>query len=471
MREALLDVREVAGLLHVQPSTIYAWKESNKLPSVMIGRRVRFEEKQIEEFIGRRRNRFIDPAPLSANIALDLDNFDRIYLTSSSKGGCAVNNPTRRRWNYGFGSVYLRKTKEGKDRWSIDYMDRGKRVREVIKDAQARGEALVALQRRVVESFDGRLNPTRKAGAMKFSEFAAVYLRDYARTNKRSWHCDEMSLNANLIPYFGATPLSDINPLKVEQYRTMRLRTVRKSSTNREMALLKVMFNLAIDWGLAAENPLRKVKMFSERDNLRERILSPDEEARLLDAATPDLRPIIVAWLCTGGRRMEVLSLRWRDVDLENGTVLFTHTKAGCNRLVPINARLRECLESLKRGKSGFVFPAQDGQQLNGVRRAFEKACRRAGLDGLRVHDLRHTFATRLLRRGADIVTVQRLLGHSSVVVTQRYAHTDEATKRSAVALLDDSATAQAPLNLSRVRHTEKTEAPTAPPTSSFSVN
>ena len=88
---------------------------------------------------------------------------------------------SRRRWNHGFGSIILRKTTEGRDRWSIDYRDRGKRIREVVKDAQTRGEALVALQHRVAESFNGHFHPARKAEPMRFSRLAEICLEDYAK--------------------------------------------------------------------------------------------------------------------------------------------------------------------------------------------------------------------------------------------------------------------------------------------------
>ena len=468
MREALLDVKEVSGLLHVHAKTIYDWKTSNKLPSVTVNGRVRFEQSQIDEFLERRRVRFIDPEPLLQKVSLPLDTYDRLHM---KKGGGAVGKNSRRRWNYGFGSIFLRKTKEGRDRWSIDYQDRGKRVREVVGDAQTRGEALVALQSRVAESFNGHFNPVRKVEPMRFARFADIYLDDYAKANKKSWRCDFYALKSLLTPYFGGMRLEDISPLEVEKYRAVRLRSVSKSSTNREMALLKVMFNLAIDWGFASENPLRKVKMFSEKDNLKERVLTGDEEARLLAASAPHLRPVITGLLTTGARRSELMTLRWTSIDFERGTILLTKTKAGRNRVIPINAELHEVLTALKaKSKSEYVFTGPEGQPVKSIRGAFVSACRRAALKGLRLHDLRHTFATRLIRRGVDIITVQNLLGHSSVTTTQRYTHTGEAEKREAVRRLEPQETESA-ADLARVGHTAETEGAKPPANQVFSVN
>jgi len=468
VREALLDVKELSGFFHVHPKTIYEWTKAGRLPSVTINGRVRFDPRTVDQFIENRQTRFLDPETLSTGVVLSLASYDRVHL----KGGKdAVENKTRRRWYYGFGSIFLRKTKEGKDRWSIDYQDGGRRVREVIKDAQTRGEALVALQRRVSESFDGRYNPIRKTEPIRFARLADLYMNDYAKANKKSWRSDRSRLDAHLIPYFGSMKLEDITPLAVEKYRSARLRSVSKSSTNREMALLKVMFNLAIDWGFVSENPLRRVKMFSEKDNLKERVLSEDEEARLLAAAAPHLRMVITGLLATGARISELMALKWAAVDLERDTVLLTKTKSGRNRVIPINAQLRGVLDALRaRSTNGRVFVGPKGQPVGSVRTSFEGACRRAGLEGLRLHDLRHTFATRLVRRGVDIITVQSLLGHSSVTTTERYTHTGEEQKREAVRRLEPKA-AEPGEDLTRLCHTEKAEGVQAPATLPFSVN
>jgi excisionase family DNA binding protein len=450
-----MNVGEVSAMLRVHPKTIYAWTAAGKLPSVCLNGRVRFERRAVNAFLESRAARFLDPATLTTNIALDLDTYDKLHLRG---GGSAVNGKTRR-WNYGFGSVYVRKTKDGKERWAIDYTDRGRRVREVVRDAQARGEALVALQARIAQAFDGRFAPLRRAEPTRFSRLAEIYLNDYAKTNKKSWRCDAYALDAHLKPYFGALRLEEITPHVVEQYRAERLRSVRRSSTNREMALLKTMFNRAIDWGLATENPVRKIKMFSERDNLKERILTEDEEARLLAKAAPHLRPFLVGLLNTGARRNELLTLRWENVDLERGTILLRHTKAGRDRLIPINGTLAATLAELKAESRGaYVFVGPKGRPVGTIRRAFENACRRAGLVGLRIHDLRHTFATRLVRRGVDIVTAQALLGHSNVTITQRYVHTGEDAKREAVRRLERE-------SLARVRHLAEDSASPLPAT------
>ena len=119
------------------------------------------------------------------------------------------------------------------------------------------------------------------------------------------------------------------------------------------------------------------------------------------------------------------------------------HTKSGKNRFIPINKVLIATLLKLKDvdDQSQFVYSYfGNGTPLADVKTSFKAACRRAGINGLRFHDLRHTFATRLKKRGADPITIMELLGHSSLSTTRRYAHDDEGQKRKAVRALEQSA-------------------------------
>ena len=177
--DPLLTVKDVAAILKVHPNTVYKKARKADIPSVRTSSsRIRFKEREIKEWIDKRSRRAFPHIGQVPEFHLDLEDYDKIFL----KGGkSAVKDKSRRCWNYGFGSIILRKTTEGRDRWSIDYRDRGKRIREVVKDAQTRGEALVALQSRVAESFNGRFNPAHKAEPMRFSRLAEICLEDYAK--------------------------------------------------------------------------------------------------------------------------------------------------------------------------------------------------------------------------------------------------------------------------------------------------
>jgi integrase len=211
------------------------------------------------------------------------------------------------------------------------------------------------------------------------------------------------------------------------------------STVNRELALLKCMFNLAITWDLfLAANPVRKVKFFREF-NTGLRVVSPEEEKSLLQHASPYLQDLIRFALNTGLRVGELFSLRWSNVDSKKGILTVFASKTEKIREVPINAETRKVLEAWFLSKKNEVvfYNPETGKPFVDLKAGFAIACRKAGISGVTWHTLRHTFASRLVGRGVDIVTVKELLGHSSLSVTMRYAHTNFDSKRAAVERLD----------------------------------
>jgi integrase len=265
--------------------------------------------------------------------------------------------------------------------------------------------------------------------------------------------------------------LNEITPLFIEKYRAKRLKTgVSKSTVNRDLAIMKKMFNLSIDWKLATENPVKKVKFFSEKDNLKERILTKEEEDRLLVASAEHLKPILIAALNTGMRLGEILSLKWGQIDFEKELVRVEKTKSGKIRYVNINSVLSKTLENLKAQDGEFLFTnPETGQPLKDVKTAFKSACRRANIKNLRFHDLRHTFATRLVESGVDIITVKELLGHSTVKITERYTHPNQKLKEKAVELL--AKRPEKSDDLAHICHTERKKKSEKHVTDSISVN
>ena len=167
----------------------------------------------------------------------------------------------------------------------------------------------------------------------------------------------------------------------------------KKSTVNRYLAILKRLYNVAIEWGYAKENPVRHVKLFPENDNLMERILTHEEEDRLFEAASEHLRPILVVALNTGMRRGEILNLHWHQVDLYSKEIRVEKTKSRKSRVVDINSVLFKEFSRLKneRQNSPYVFPnPETGKPYKKLQTSFTGACRRAGIVGLRMHDLRH---------------------------------------------------------------------------------
>jgi len=438
--QGLLSVKEVASYLGVHPCTVRRLEKKGNLPSIRgRGLGIRFKREDIDSWLEKRKTRPLPCPPDLAVLTMPPDRTMKKLHGHSGGIGEMAKAKSKTRYNFVYGAIYQRKTKDGRIRWYLDYRDEmGKRIQRVVVNAQTADEAGLALQTEVKRVFD-RAQGIKEQKRIIFNDFAPLYVDNYAKPNKRSWRCDDYCIEAHLKPYFGKLDLGAITPLDVESFRAQRLEAgIKKSTSNRELALLKRMFHLASDWGYSADNPVAKVKLFSERDNLKERVFTADEETKLLAYCAPHLRPIVVFALNTGMRRGEILGLRWDQVDPAGKSVLVKRTKSGRDRSIPLNEAAAGVIKAQRKTSPGsYVFPSTKGKEfMRTVDHSFGHACRLAGIVGLRFHDLRHTFATRLIRRGADIITVQALLGHYAVTVTQRYTHTGADEKRRAVEAL-----------------------------------
>jgi integrase len=369
---------------------------------------------------------------------------------------------TKTRRNFGIGAIYVRKSKSGSPRYYLDYSDAGRRIQRVCKKAASFEEAYAELRRAVLRE------PGRKRAA--FRDFAEEYLEDYAKPTKKSWKADKIRLD-KLKKHFKEMDLRQITPMEIERFRSSQLTLGReKSTTNRYVALLKRMFNLAIEEGYMETNPARKVKMFSEADNLKERILTEEEERRLVESCCDHMRDIVTFALNTGMRLGEILNLKWPNVDMRTGFIKVEFTKSGKTRFVPMNETLRAMLSRPRKRGEEYVFTNPDSKdRFKETKRSFKTGCRKAKIEGLRFHDLRHTFASRLIANGVDVGTVRKLLGHSTLLITQRYIHTDEQTMRQAVGSLVKTGNL---LHICDKMSPEKTDVEKPRPvTSYFSVN
>ncbi|MGB6865484.1 MAG: tyrosine-type recombinase/integrase, partial [Candidatus Aminicenantaceae bacterium] len=437
--EKLLTTKEVAAVLICHTQSVYRNKGLPYINVPGIGKRYRASDiyKLLEE------NTFTPTSVLTHQNTPNsfkltkLAEIDKLYLSNNKGGNSESMSRTRIRWNYSFGSIYIRKTKQGLVRWYIDYQVDGKRIREVVKNAQSRAEAVLHLREKCLEAFNSLHSSNKIEKPIDFTELSECYVRDYAKQNKKTWKNDVRCLEASLKPFFGRFKLKEISPHHIEKYRAVRLETgVTKATVNRELALMKKMFNLAIDWELAGSNPVKKIKFFSEKDNQKERILSKKEEDTLLKISPDHLRSILTVALNTGMRKSEILNLKWEQVDMKKKLIKVENTKSGRSRHIDINTVLTSLLPGLKRKnkESEFVFPNPDtGKPYVDLKKAFKTACDEAGIGELRFHDLRHTFASRLVENGVDLITVKDLLGHSTVKVTERYTHPNKSLKRKAV--------------------------------------
>jgi integrase len=333
-------------------------------------------------------------------------------------------------------AVYQRKTKgvhEGV--WYYSLTVSGKRVQKST-GKMSRREAEKIAARALAEMERGEVE---KPVSISLSELGQKYLA-YAKTHKRSWVRDEQMLK-QLREHFGDVRLGSISAIGVEEYQQRRIAKARPATVNREVALLKHMFNAAQKWELfRGANPVRWVKLLAE-DNLKYRSISEDDESGLLGAASPYLRELMLFALNTGLRFGDMVKLRWEEVDRDAKRVSIYAEKTRRRLIVPLNVSASEIIERRWAAQHGpYVFwnPAT-GDRFYDLKLGFKAALKRAGLSGITWHTFRHTFATRLIARGVDLVTVKELLGHSTITVTMRYAHTNHAAKAQAVEVLGGS--------------------------------
>jgi len=253
----------------------------------------------------------------------------------------------------------------------------------------------------------------------------------------------------NLRPFFGEFILADTTPKLIVAYRNKRYKTgVKPATINRELSLLKHAFNLAMrEWEWCTRNPVASIS-FDKENNKRDRWLRKEEEPTLLSACPPWLLKIVVFALHTGMRMGEIRSLEWAEVDLFRKTVMVIRSKNGEKRTIPQNVTVLALLKAKMKVRSlqtHLVFHTGNHTIIDDhhLRRAFRTALKKAGIHGFTFHDLRHTFATRLVQAGVDLYRVKELLGHKSIITTQRYAHHYPESLRSSVDVLEECALAQ----------------------------
>jgi integrase len=293
------------------------------------------------------------------------------------------------------------------------------------------------LKKLETEAYEGKLFERKKPPQTTFEKMMELYL-DWSKLNKRSWGRDVTSAG-HLVAFFGGMKPAEIHPLLIERYKRERVERVSRRTVDIELACLKHVFTKAVEWGHAAENPVRKVRLFKPR-NERTRFLSEVEIVRLLEACADYFRPVVLTAVHTGMRRGELLGLKWEDVDFAAGFVNLKRTKNGDPRSVPMDDTVLEALKTLKKKSSSeyvFVQKGDGTRPLRDVRKPLKRALDKAGLKDVVFHTFRHTAASHLVMKGVDLKTVQEILGHRTLVMTQRYSHLSPAHMRDAVRTLD----------------------------------
>ena len=268
--------------------------------------------------------------------------------------------------------------------------------------------------------------------------FSKTYLESYARLHKkpRSVAEDLRNLELHILPALGAKRLADITAADIAQFHSGR--GTCPSNANRCLALLSHIFSIGAKWGAipAGINPCRGIKRFRER--IRERFLSAEEVVSLGRAfaevdvsageSKEDWRAVNILRLLvyTGARLSEILTLQWSWIHWDEGYARLPDSKTG-TKTVPLPQPALDVLRKIsdEHGRSGkFVFPGtRSDTHFTGIQKPWQRIRLRAGLPDVRIHDLRHCFASTAVAHGESLYLVGAVLGHRTTSTTQRYAH------------------------------------------------
>jgi integrase len=326
------------------------------------------------------------------------------------------------------------------DVWWMYFTYQGQQVRKSTGTVDRR-LADAILSKVKVQIVEGQYFEKAVAQSHTFTELMDRYEQEHVLRKLR--HRGVKGYMNNLRAFFGDRTLADITPKLIVAYKNKRYEDGKAPATiNRELANLKKAFNLALrEWEWCHQNPVTRVSMEKE-NNKRDRWLSEDEESRLLTACAPWLHDLVTFALHTGMRMGEILELTWRGVDFTRRTVTVLRSKNGERRTIPVNETVLRVLKEKTKVRSlasdlVFCSKAFTPMESGHLRRSFRLALSKAKIEEFHFHDLRHTFATRLVQAGIDLYKVQQLLGHKSPIMTQRYAHHYPESLRDGVEILD----------------------------------
>jgi integrase len=250
-------------------------------------------------------------------------------------------------------------------------------------------------------------------------------------------------LRVHIRPFFGNhTKVADVAFADIDRLHRKITNAGHRRRANTVVAVLSKMFSLAVKWKMRTDNPCKFIERNGEVK--RKRYLSGDELAGLSKAlaAHPDRQAadIVRLLLMTGARRGEILGMRWADIDLSEGiwSKPASSTKQKEDHVVPLSAPARLLLSEIRERQANkhkpHVFPGNgSAQHVVEIKRAWRRICKVAGISNLRIHDLRHSFASQLASSGSSLPLIGALLGHASTATTARYSHLYDDAQRAAV--------------------------------------
>ncbi len=309
------------------------------------------------------------------------------------------------------------------------------------EDARAKALEILADAKKGI---DARKTKTERGAVPTVGDLTDRFLNEYVPSHcKPNTQREYMRLATTLIvPTIGAMRVSEVQRKDIAKlHHDLRERPYQ---ANRTLSLLSKMFSLADIWGWRPDgsNPCRAVRRFKE--SKRERFLSEEETARLgavLREVEDEMPSAVAAFrllLLTGCRMSEIRDLRWEHVKAD--FIELPDTKTG-GRAVPLGPKARAVLDAIPRedGNPWVIAGRVPGTHLTDLQRPWRRIRKRAGLEDLRIHDLRHSYASRALALGESLPMIGSLLGHTQIQTTARYAHLARDSIRSAASRVTDS--------------------------------
>lgn len=281
-----------------------------------------------------------------------------------------------------------------------------------------------------------------------FKDFADEWFRIYVKNNNKHSEiiAKESVLRVHLVPYFGNMDLKEISNLDIEKYKAKKiLGKLNAKTINNHLTVLRKGFQCALEWGSIKNFPfIKKLKTLPVKFDF----LNVDECRQLINASYGIWPHMIKVALGTGLRFGELIALTWDDIDFQKRELTVRQAfakgvlgspKSNKIRRIPMTMSVYETLYEMKM-KKGYVFSQPSGKPLHhgSCNHHIHRICKKAGLRKIGWHCLRHTFASHLAQRGANLVAIQGLLGHSEIRTTMRYAHINERVLRDAVNVLNE---------------------------------
>lgn len=281
---------------------------------------------------------------------------------------------------------------------------------------------------------------TTSNGEMTLEELVVNHVNPHNGMRKRS-HWRDLQFYKRIGPRFGHLKLKEINRKDVQVFHNglVTHECLAPATADHHVVYLRRLLNLAIQWDLLDSNPLKGISLMKV-DNKKERYLSDDEARQLVDVLMTDLAfgasYLLLFLLSTGARLNEAMQAKWDQIDMEKGVwrIPATNSKSKKMRTVPLNDSAMWVLDQLwTRNEHPHLFVNKRTRKpFVTITRAWYRLRKKAGIEGLRIHDLRHSFASFLVNGGRSLYEVQQILGHSDPKVTMRYAHLSAAVLREA---------------------------------------